>query len=460
MANAADLVLAIKTDSKGLEQGLGKAKSSINNFSAGAKVAFAGIGVVLAGAFSGLKVAKTIGDIAVAIDDMATAAEKIGVTSQQFQFLTFAAEQNDTSIEALSASFSRMFRAVEEGSSGVGQQAEAFKKLGISASSLKNLAPEKQFIEIASAIRRISNINEKNDIGQSIFGRGFREIIPLVNKDISQLSETFEKLGVTLSDSQVEAAQGFDGASKKLATIYNGFKQQVASEVVPGLTLIVEGIESTIEEFGGVKIISLEAAQGIVGFASVTVDAFSRASAAIRVVIGQLQAVAALREKASESLGEKIFDRSAAGQETRRALVGVENGSTREFISPGNLKFEAATNDIGKAAADFLNGSKALDNLSASIASSLAAARAERNNLATPTNPVSGQSGTGEITGADGRTIRYNGGNTQVQQKVDVNVSLDKGIVAEIVTSDGTIKQFTRQQISEYMNSQARGYNN
>ena len=78
----------------------------------------------------------------------------------------------------------------------------AFNKLRLSAESIKNLAPERQFAAIADALSKVANVADRVNIAKSLFGRGGVPILDLLKnggKDLERWQKFAEKSGLALN---------------------------------------------------------------------------------------------------------------------------------------------------------------------------------------------------------------------------------------------------------------------
>lgn len=461
MANAASLVLDIQTNNAKLKAGLNESKSAIDKFASSATKVLLSIGAALGAGFGIKKLVSELISTIGAIDDMNDSAQRLGVTIQEFQFLAYAAKLSGTSVEALGKSFGFMLNNIEKAADGTGEQADALRKLGLNASFLKSLAPEKQFERIATALSQINNQNEKVNLARTIFGRGAAEVIPLLSKNVAELRDKFKELNIELTDGQRDAAAAADDAADTLGTLFTGIKQQIAAEVAPAFTAVLQSITDGITGFSGLKLGILQTASAIITFSNYSIKGIELITDSVRVLISEFKLLSSIRAKASQSLGESLFNTfSGAGEKANKALEGVSNGNTQPFISDVDKNLNTAASSVVNAGRSLLDTTTSLDAISTKLDLQINQLKESSKNKSGTSNL---STGFGEITGSDGRTLSVGtrpANQVMEPQKVDVNISLDKGIVAEIISSDGRVKQYTREQIQEFMNDSARGQTN
>ena len=197
---------------------------------AGLGAAMAGVKKVVGMAFEGLD----------RIDALDEAASKIGIAYNALQDLKFAAETTGGSFEGMVSSLAKM-----QGNLASGNADEALLKLGLSAENLRDLAPEKQFAEIAQKLSEIQNTGDKIDLTKSIFGKGGVEILNVINggkEGMADIARTTEQFGGHLTDAQRALATMAQGDIEKLGQKWGFIKDQIAVAIAPALLNITETV--------------------------------------------------------------------------------------------------------------------------------------------------------------------------------------------------------------------------
>ena len=208
---------------------------------AGLGAAMAGVKKVVGLAFEGLD----------RIDALDEAASKIGIAYNALQDLKFAAETTGGSFEGMVSSLAKM-----QGNLASGSADEALLRLGLSAQNLRDLAPEKQFAEIAQKLSEIQNTGDKIDLTKSFFGKGGVEILNVINmgkEGIEGMSAATEKLGGHLTDAQRSMATMAQEHIEKLQTGWGFMKDQIAVAIAPALLDMVNTVKDLATEAGGVS---------------------------------------------------------------------------------------------------------------------------------------------------------------------------------------------------------------
>ena len=244
-ATADKLSSDINRGMKGAEKSLGASATKLGvamglGIVAGIGTAMVGLGKVISMAFEGLD----------RIDALDEAASKIGLTYNAMQDLKLAAVTTGASFEGMTNAIAKMQANVSNGSA-----AEALQKLGLSAEYLRQLAPERQFAEIAQKLSEVKNTGDKIDLTKSIFGKGGVDILNVINggkEGMEKIAKSAELFGGHLTDAQRAMATMAQGDIETLKEGWGYIKDQIAVGVAPALFSITESVVKFAQESGGV----------------------------------------------------------------------------------------------------------------------------------------------------------------------------------------------------------------
>jgi hypothetical protein len=254
MALISELITQVKADTSQFRREIDGATKSGATFASSFKSYQVGV-VAAIGIISTAMVGlgSVIANQAHAIDDLGDTANKLGVSFQGFQSLSYAARLADVDISTLQTSFSRMSAIINKASQGNEAAAASLSRIGLSVQDLINLAPDQQFQKIAEAINSIGNATEQRGSVLEIFGRGGLENINLLTSNIKGAREEFDRFGLALSDVQLKNSTAFDEMSKKFSAFSSGLTSQVASNVIPAFTIFLETLMGVDDGFNTIR---------------------------------------------------------------------------------------------------------------------------------------------------------------------------------------------------------------
>lgn len=242
------------------------------SFSSGLKLATIGVAAFVAAQVGLFAVVNKSAEV---IDEMAKSASRMGTSLQAFQELSYAAKLSGVSMDSVQTAFKFMEKNVDAVAQGnLPKVSDALKRIGLDGKELAALAPEKAFLAISEGIKSLDSHAGQIGVLQTIFGRGGAANFNLMVSDIKAVESEFDKLGLTITQQQADQSVAFVESRKKLTTIFEGFSMQVAAQVTPAFTAILDGISDTILKTGNLREVAAEVATYIVDDVKLMISAF------------------------------------------------------------------------------------------------------------------------------------------------------------------------------------------
>ena len=257
MATVGNLFVNVKARTAAFSKKMKSVRGTIGRLAKG----FAGIakkvalfGAAMAGIAVVAIIAMTKKGLA-AVDTLAKLAQTIGGTVKSIQVLRHMATLGGVSIEKMDKSIMKMSRSIGEVAVfGIGEAADAFRELGLSATELQKLTPEKQFGAIADAINKVGDSGEAGILAYKIFGRAGQELIVTMkggSKAVSQMGKKLKELGILIGDKQANLVEQANDAWADIGLVWDGLSKQLAVHFAPVLISIATRLRAMVVEFGG-----------------------------------------------------------------------------------------------------------------------------------------------------------------------------------------------------------------
>lgn len=181
-------------------------------------------------------------------------AQQLGVTTKALQEYRYVATQVGISQEEMDAALAKLTRTMGEAERGAKKPSAAFQKLGIdikafiaSGKDAGDLIPL-----IAAGLEKIPSPAEKAAIQVDLFGRAGQKLAPLLNEGaggINNLRDAAQKMGIVLSDKQIQDA---DNTADKLAALKTVLEAKIAGIVADNASAILafaDGVETLVSKF-------------------------------------------------------------------------------------------------------------------------------------------------------------------------------------------------------------------
>ena len=238
---AANLRVRLGLDSKGFQSGMARAKSSVkklrNNLVNSFKGAIKQWGAMLGAAYVGMQIKETI-EWGSRIRDL---ADQFGMTTKFVQQMDYAFKQTGTDGETAFKAIRKMMLKASVATNDLTSKmtkellADAFGKLGVTMSDLKNKKPEDLFMQIAAAMQHADKSSaDLHDALNVVFGKAGSQLLVTFNSDLAAMAQRLEDLGAIVEESSIRS---IGAAGDKLEEFKTQNRSVWADIVTGGLTI-------------------------------------------------------------------------------------------------------------------------------------------------------------------------------------------------------------------------------
>ena len=250
----------VSDETKQLDQSTATAGKGLKGFGDVAKIA---MGNLAADAVK--KFASTIADGAKALveagvaaasyaDEMLTASQVTGMSTDTLQEYRYAAELIDTDLEDVSKALAKNVKSMASAQSGSKAYAQAYKELGIEVEdSNGNLRDsETVFWEAIDALGNMENKTKADAIAMQLFGRSARELNPLIktgSEGFRALADEAHEAGAVLSESTLNSLGDVDDSIQRLNSQTAALKTVLGAGIAPILGTLADGATAALKAF-------------------------------------------------------------------------------------------------------------------------------------------------------------------------------------------------------------------
>jgi len=224
-----------------------KLGSVLKGVAAGIGVAMAAIGT--AAVTAGKKLFDMANDAAAAGDEIDKASQRIGLSRQGYQEWDYVLSQNGASISSLENGMKKLNNTVDDAINGSTSATDKFQRLGISMEDLQGKSREEIFEMTVKGLQGISDEGEKAAIANDLLGNSSVELAALLNQSAESTEDLKNKaseLGLVMSDESVDAAVNYTDAMDNLTRSFDGVKNNITSQLLPGFTMVLDGLTGLI----------------------------------------------------------------------------------------------------------------------------------------------------------------------------------------------------------------------
>lgn len=312
------------------------------------------------------------------MDEMSKSAQKVGITTEEFSKLNYAAGLADVSMETLVGSLGKLTKAQAEALKSTSQQAKIFDALGIAVKgSDGNLRESTEVLaDFADRFQQLEGSPEAMAAGFAIFGRSFQNMIPLLKDGgdgIREAGEELEAFGGVLSTEAGNNAEAFNDNLSRLSVAAKSLAQAVATDLLPDLVTLTERFVTLAKDGHSVREMAIQVGEAfrlVANVADIFVTAFKTAGTVLAVFGAQAHGVALIL-KGDFRAGMELYKAATeGGEETLRDLYSdtpapARTGSGGSGESTGGRRGrkvnirdpDAATDDYTRKLQGVLDGS-------------------------------------------------------------------------------------------------------
>lgn len=186
-------------------------------------------------------------DTASAGDQIDKESQKMQISANLYQQLSYACERSGSSVSDLTKGVKNITTELGKTAEGAKGAGASFEAIGV---SLKNTdgsikSTEQVLLESIDALAGMEDETQRNAAAQDIFGKSAAELLPLLNSGadgIKQLMDETEEYGMIMSDEAVAASAAFEDSLSRLQWTFSGVKNSITGEMLPSITMIMDGL--------------------------------------------------------------------------------------------------------------------------------------------------------------------------------------------------------------------------
>ncbi len=181
-------------------------------------------------------------------DQVSKISDRLGITTEAFSELAFAAELSGVQFRQLELGLQRSVRRISQAADGTGDAQEALRELGLEARFLERLPIDRQLEEIADAMQGLELQTDRVRIAQKLFdseGVALVQILQDGSDGLRRMREEARRLGVTLDDDAAAAAVEAKDELTRLNASLDALTRNITISAAPALTRLADGLNQT-----------------------------------------------------------------------------------------------------------------------------------------------------------------------------------------------------------------------
>jgi hypothetical protein len=349
------LTIDLQAKTANLQNDLGKAQrlteQTMDKIGKAAATAGAAIGTGIVAGF--VAVEEAVRRSLDQMDEFSKAAQKVGVTTEEFSKLAYAAKLSDVSTEDLTTTLAKLSKNQVEAAKGTAAQAQAFSSLGIAVKNADGSlrSPAAVLADLADLFQALPDGAGKTAIAIQLLGKSGANAIPLLNggaASLKDLGDEAERFGVVIDTQTGKAAEEFNDNITRLQTQVEGFATQLAANLLPDLLVLEQRFQDVSNQADSVKTVG-DAVRYVY-------DTVQLAVIGVQGLVAQFKQLTAAAKLAADSTGPEALKNLATGTfsstiKQDKADLDAATASAKELKAAGKDVLSTFGQGSGKSAA-------------------------------------------------------------------------------------------------------------
>jgi len=167
-------------------------------------------------------------------------AIQLGMTTDAFQRLSYAAKLTDTPVEAMEMAFKKLNMGMGQLRVGAGPLHALMAKINPALSRQLRIVKDSKgaFLLVADAMSRTKNAQTRAALAQAAFGKSGQEMIPMLLQGRAGLEKLMKEAsiyGSVLDDKTIVASEHLEDTLKRLRGMFGSLKDKVLSTLVTAI---------------------------------------------------------------------------------------------------------------------------------------------------------------------------------------------------------------------------------
>jgi hypothetical protein len=215
-------------------------------FKTGAEVAAAAVtAVATAAAAVGKELWNMATETANIGDTIDKNSQKVGLSTEAYQKWDYAMKICGTEMSAATTGLKTLTNKFDDAKNGTQSAVDIFDRLGLKMADIQDLSREDLFATVVKSIQNVESETEKAAIANDLFGKSGQDLAPMFNmteEELNRLMDEADKYGMVMSEDAIAASASFHDSLTKLQGTFQGFKNNIMADILPGLTAVTNGI--------------------------------------------------------------------------------------------------------------------------------------------------------------------------------------------------------------------------
>lgn len=198
---------------------------------------------------AGLKLAAVLGTVGVAFryivmgaaqsaNEIKDASERIGISTETFQTLQYAATQSGVEISKLEPVLTKFSQTLGTAAEGNNEAAQVFRALGVHIKDSKGhlLSMDEVLPRLADRLSKIENPSVRNAVAMKLFGKEgvkFAQILGNGSAGLEAFKKRAQELGIVLDKDMIDKGAALNNQFEEVELVFSRLRDAIGAELFP-----------------------------------------------------------------------------------------------------------------------------------------------------------------------------------------------------------------------------------
>jgi hypothetical protein len=175
-------------------------------------------------------------------DDLLDLATALGFNAELTRNLDYVMRMEGKTVNDMGMAFNTLYNKMQESFGGSKEAALAFDRLGVSVTNADGSMKDGQqvFLDTIDALHGMTDPTKRAMAAQDLFGRQWKDIIPLIERGTSGLKDAGDELDTFGNKLDPEAMKKHEEVTARWMAMWQGFKTRWAVPVMEGVDAVKE----------------------------------------------------------------------------------------------------------------------------------------------------------------------------------------------------------------------------
>jgi hypothetical protein len=173
------------------------------------------------------------------------ASQRLGISTDAFQELSYAASQSSVSADQFGDAMKFLSANMVEAKTGNKEAMDAFRAAGISMQDLKTKSPADILLKLSDAFQRSGKDAEKVKLAMILMGRGGVDMVPFLNSGTTAIEELRQKargLGLVISEEVIRQSEDFGDQMDTMGKVVRSLGYTIGGVLIPVLGPLIQDL--------------------------------------------------------------------------------------------------------------------------------------------------------------------------------------------------------------------------